>query len=79
MSRAGFATAIIIGAGISLSAIAATRLVTHRALQAADAGDHGPDDFACDIEHYLTFGQPIGPRHIAPAIRPLEVNPCAGR
>lgn len=79
MSRARFAVTIIVGAGISLSAIAAARLVTHHASPALDAGHHGPENMACDFEQYLTTKQPTGSRHIASVVHPLEMIPCSGR
>jgi hypothetical protein len=78
MSRARFAVAIIAGAGITLSPIAATRLITYHASPAPHPGDHSLENAAYYFEQCLTFRQPIGPRHIASSAHPLEMIPCSG-
>jgi hypothetical protein len=76
MSRANFTTAIIIGAGISLSAIAATRMTTHAPLPAASAGNRDHEDPACAMEQYFTLRQPLDQVQDTVAFHPLVLFRC---
>jgi hypothetical protein len=80
MSRARFATVAFVGAGISLSAIAASRLIIHQTAPAAGVDHRAPENIlACDFDQYLTFRQPIGSRPVASVVHPMEMIQCDGR
>jgi hypothetical protein len=79
MSRIRFVMIIIVCAGISLSAIAATRLSTHRVSPPVAFSDHWRNDAADNFEECVAFPQPIGLRRTAPVVRPLEIIQCSAR
>ena len=79
MSAARFAIAIVVGAGMTISASADTRSVTDKMPPAASVGDPAPELSACKFWQSLTFRPPITARSASRVPPPLEVIRCAGR
>jgi len=76
MSRIRFVMVVIVGAGISLTGIAATRLSTHQVLPPVVSADHGRNNSADNFEQCLVFPQPIGLRRAAPVVPPQQIIQC---